>query len=142
MSSLMWKTDVIARCAMQYRSQSLAKFGLKSCHASYLLHIYQNPGVSQEKLAQAIFLNKSSVARQLASLEEDGFVRRVSCERDRRIICLYVTDKTEALIPEIEKILGIWEDVVTEDLTEEERKVLSALLDKMWDSAAAFVEQD
>lgn len=141
MSCLMWKTDAIARCAVQYRSAALAKYGLKSCHASYLLHISENPGVSQEQLAQAIYLNKSSVARQLAALEEDGFVRRQACEKDRRIIHLYTTQKTDDLIPELQKILSDWEDMMTVDLTESEQEVLTGLLSKMQRRAAAYVEQ-
>lgn len=142
MSCLMWKTDAIARCAMQYRSTCLAPFGLKSCHASYLLHIYSHPGVSQEQLAQAIYLNKSSVARQIAALEEDGFVRREACEKDRRIIRLYTTEKTDALIPELRKILSDWEDMMTEGLSPEEAATLAGLLEKMRDRASAYVQQD
>lgn len=141
MGCLMWKTDAIARCAMQYRSETLARFGLKSCHASYLLHIHEHPGVSQEQLAQAIYLNKSSVARQLAALEEDGFVRRETCEKDRRIIRVYSTPKTDSIIAELDQILDDWETMITEDLSREERKLLWGLLDKMQSRAAAYVEQ-
>ena len=34
------------------------------------------PGISQKLLGQLIFVNKSNVARQLAVLEEKGYVRR------------------------------------------------------------------
>lgn len=142
MSNLMWNTDAIARCATQYRSEALAEFGLKSCHASYLRYIYEHPGVSQEQLAQAIYFNKSSVARQLAALEEDGFVRREACEKDRRVICLYVTDKTAALIPRIREILREWEDMMIRDLTPEEQLALGSILEKLRDRAAAYVQQE
>ena len=83
MSLLMGELDSIARCAAQYRSERLAALGLKSCHASYLMGICDCPGISQEQLARRIYQNKSSVARQLAVLEEAGFVRRVCCDSDR-----------------------------------------------------------
>ncbi len=89
MSLLMGELDSIARCAAQYRSERLAALGLKSCHASYLMGICDCPGISQEQLARRIYQNKSSVARQLAVLEEAGFVRRVCCDSDRRVTELY-----------------------------------------------------
>ena len=70
MSLLMGELDSIARCAAQYRSERLAALGLKSCHASYLMGSCDCPGISQEQLARRIYQNKSSVARQLAVLEE------------------------------------------------------------------------
>ena len=96
MSLLMGELDSIARCAAQYRSERLAALGLKSCHASYLMGICDCPGISQEQLARRIYQNKSSVARQLAVLEEAGFVRRVCCDSDRRVTELYPTEQAEA----------------------------------------------
>ena len=75
MSLFMRELDSIARCAAQYRAEQLAPLGLKSCHASYLLEICSCPGISQEQLARRTYFSKSSVARQLAVLEEAGFVR-------------------------------------------------------------------
>ena len=88
MSLLMGELDSIARCAAQYRSERLAALGLKSCHASYLMGICDCPGISQEQLARRIYQNKSSVARQLAVLEEAGFaIRQPGCSA-----CLAMND--------------------------------------------------
>ena len=67
----------ISRCGVQYRSDNLAQFGLKSIHASYLTEICANPGISQDRLARIICINKSNVARQVAVLEEDGVTQEV-----------------------------------------------------------------
>ena len=58
-------------------------------------------GMTQEQLARRIYQNKSSVARQLAVLEEAGFVRRVCCDSDRRVTELYPTERAKAALPEI-----------------------------------------
>ena len=142
MSLLMWELDSIARCAAQYRSERLAALGLKSCHASYLMGICDCPGISQEQLARRIYQNKSSVARQLAVLEEAGFVRRVCCDSDRRVTELYPTEQAEAALPEIRQVLGQWESWVTQDLTQAERRSLELLLGKLKARAAARIGQD
>ena len=108
MPYLMHQLNAIARCSAQYRNEQLEPLGLKSIHASYLLHICADPGISQEQLARRIYINKSNVARQLATLEENGFVQRAPCPSDRRIMRLYPTEKTLQVLPQIRKILADW----------------------------------
>ena len=130
----------ISRCGVQYRSDKLAPLGLKSIHASYLTEICANPGISQDKLARIICINKSNVARQVAVLEEDGFVRREPSAADKRVMELYPTEKTLELMPQIRQILQQWEHELTDDLTEEEVETISRILAKMKEKAAAWME--
>lgn len=130
----------ISRCGVQYRSDNLVQFGLKSIHASYLTEICANPGISQDQLARIICINKSNVARQVAVLEEDGFVRRVPSAADKRVMELYPTEKTLALLPQISQTLKCWESCITSTLTEEEKAQLSVLLSKMKTRAVCYME--
>jgi DNA-binding MarR family transcriptional regulator len=130
----------ISRRGVQYRSDNLAQFGLKSIHASYLMEICANPGISQDRLARIICINKSNVARQVAVLEEDGFVRRVPSAADKRVMELYPTEKTLDILPQISDMLMRWENCITHDLTEEEKELLSMLLRKMSSRAAGYME--
>lgn len=130
----------ISRCGVQYRADYLAPLGLKSIHASYLTQICANPGISQDRLARLICINKSNVARQVAVLEEDGFVRRVPSEADKRVMELYPTEKTLEILPKITEILNCWEQCITHDLTEEEKECLSSLLSKMSQRATRYME--
>ena len=130
----------ISRCGVQYRSDNLAQFGLKSLHASYLTEICANPGISQDRLARIICINKSNVARQVAVLEEDGFVRRVPSEADKRVMELYPTEKTLEIVPRISDILLCWENCITQDLSEEEKECLSSLLSKLSARASRYME--
>ena len=130
----------ISRCGVQYRSDNLAQYGLKSIHASYLTEICANPGISQDRLAKLIFINKSNVARQVAVLEEDGFVRRVPSAADKRVMELYPTEKTLKIAPQINQMLLCWENCITHDLSEEEKELLTALLGKMSSRAARYME--
>ena len=130
----------ISRCGVQYRSDNLAQYGLKSIHASYLTEICANPGISQDRLAKLIFINKSNVARQVAVLEEEGFVRRVPSAADKRVMELYPTEKTLEILPQINQMLLCWENCITHDLSEEEKELLTALLGKMSSRAARYME--
>ena len=130
----------ISRCGVQYRSDNLVRFGLKSIHASYLTEICANPGISQDRLARIICINKSNVARQVAVLEEEGFVKRLPSEADKRVMELYPTEKTLELLPQISDILMCWENCLTQDLTEDEKECLSNLMRKMSRRATRYME--
>ena len=132
----------ITRCGMQYRNDNLEPFGLKSCHASYLLEICRNPGISQDMLARRICINKSNIARQIVVLEEGGFVERRSSQEDKRVMELYPTEKTLELLPELRKVLGSWSRYLTQDLSEEEIELLAKMLDSMRERAAQWMEEN
>lgn len=130
----------ISRCDVQFRTEMLAPLGLKSCHASYLTEICKCPGISQDKLAQKICINKSNVARQAVILEEQGFITRVPCQADKRVMMLYPTDKAMEVQPKIQEYLCEWESMITEDLTPGESVLLQELLDKLRCRASAWME--
>lgn len=131
----------INRCGMQYRNENLEPFGLKSCHASYLLEICRSPGISQDTLARRICMNKSNIARQIVVLEEGGFVERRASAEDKRVMELYPTEKTLEMLPELRKVLGAWSKYLMQDLSEEETAMLSRILDSMRARAAEWMEE-
>ena len=141
MSELTHNITDIARCAAQYRTEELAPLGLKACHGSYVSVICACPGITQDQLARRIFINKSNVARQLAILEEDGYVERRPSPDDKRAIQVFPTQKAHDAMPEIIRIFRVWESFVAQDLSEEERKSLAAMLEKMKSRSADWMEK-
>ena len=131
----------IVRCGMQYRNEQLAPFGLKSSHASYLLEICRSPGISQDTLAKRICFNKSNIARQIAVLEEGGFVRRKPGAEDKRVMELYPTEKTLEMMPQIRQVLRSWRSYLMEGLSEEEIAVLDKALTSMRSRAGDWMEE-
>ena len=131
----------IVRCGMQYRNEKLVPFGLKSSHASYLLEICRSPGISQDTLAKRICFNKSNIARQIAVLEEGGFVRRKPGAEDKRVMELYPTEKTLELMPQIRQVLRSWRSYLMEGLSEEEIAVLDQALTSMRSRAGDWMEE-
>ena len=141
MPDLMHHITEIARCAALFRQEELTPLGLKSCHSSYLAAICTSPGITQDQLARRIFINKSNVARQLAILEEDGYVERRQAPDDKRAIQVFPTQKAHDAMPEIIRIFRVWESFVAQDLSDEERKALAAMLEKMKSRSADWMEK-
>ena len=140
MSQIIRDITEITRCGAQYRADQLEPLDLKGCHASYLTEICANPGISQDKLAKSICINKSNVARQAAILEEDGFITRTPSATDKRIMQLFPTEKTLELLPQISQILSGLEVCLTGDMTEEEKDLLEDLLRRMLAKASSWMD--
>src|SRR5699024_1205899 len=99
MESLMRYINRTARLSTLYRNEKLKEYGLTGIHHTYILNICRNPGISQEKLAKMIYVNKSSVTRQLARLELKGYVKRIPSTSDKRELLIYPTEKTNEVYP-------------------------------------------
>ena len=126
MSQIIRSITEIARCTTQYRTETLAPMGLKACHASYLTEICAAPGISQDKLASRICINKSNVARQAAILEEDGFIIRKPSATDKRIMQLFPTQKTLDLLSRA-VYLSVNPDWTKEQMDQKIEEILQAL---------------
>ena len=141
MSQLVKDITEVTRCGAQYRTDRLAPMGLKGCHASYLEEICADPGISQDKLAQRICINKSNVARQAAALEEDGFITRTPSPSDKRVLQLHPTQKAQDLMPQLREIVEQWDQQIMAGLTENEVQTVAAILQKMKENAARWVNE-
>lgn len=130
----------IQRSGRMYREEKLAPYGLTPQHGIYLKEIGDAPGISQEQLAQRIFINKSNVARRVAAMEEEGFIQRRTCGKDKRVLRLYLTEKGEQLLPAIEKITQEWEQILVQQLTDSEQQILEILLLRLRSNALSGTE--
>lgn len=120
----------ISKYFRRRRNQYMEPFGLKGIHARLLADVFEDPGISQDKLAQRLCIDKSNVARHVAFLEENGFLERRPSREDKRVLCLYVTDKTRELLPGFQKAMNDWEGELLAALSREERGQLLCLLRK------------
>ena len=140
MPAITREINVLARCGNQFRGQRLSKLSLTAAQAPYILHICAQPGQSQEELAEALHVNPSNAARQLAALCEAGFATREEKQGDRRQLAVYPTDKARGALPIVKSVNAQWHEYLTQDMTEDEKAVLEVLLEKMrrraarWDS--------
>ena len=114
MDSFVKMINRIARLSALYREKEFKKLDLGE--------------ISQEALACKIFINKSNVARQLAQLEQKGFITRQNDEKDARRLRIFPTDKALAIEAEIRSILADWnQKLLAEIPTEQQQNLLSEL---------------
>jgi len=136
----MQQISITYRCAMRFREDELADTGLAGCQTPYLTALHRHPGISQEELARQLNVNKSSVTRQLAALEERGYIRREPSPADKRILLVYLTEQAQGLLSRIFACYGNWSSYLTQDFTDEEKETLSRLMKRIAARAEAYVK--
>ncbi len=139
MRSLLRHINIIARCAGMYRADKLGSSDLGAVYHSYILTIFNNPGISQDELAQNIYINKSNVTRKVNFLEENGYVTRRQSKTDRRVIHVYPTDKMAQLYPKVRAITDECNEYLTDGLSEQQIEQLRMLLEYVSGRAKKYV---
>lgn len=141
MSKLIRHLTAISRCGKEYREAYLSEGETPSRHARYLLEICDLPGLSQERLSRRLLVDKSTVARQCAILEDARLIRREPSPEDKRILQVFPTERALELLPRLAEAWDSWEELLTQDLTEEEKKMAANLLAKMKVKARQWMEE-
>ena len=132
----------IGRCGTLFRAKRLQGTGIGPCDHPYLFYVCHHPGVSQEALGRALYVNKSSVTRRIAALEREGFLRREASDEDRRVQLVYPTDKALAALPRLREVGGDWRDCLTAGFTQQEIETFEALLARALENARAAVDRE
>ena len=140
MPSINRSLNVIGRCGALFRAHRLPDTGVDPYNYFYLIHICRHPGLSQDALARALYVNKSSVTRHLAHLEQAGFLTRTPDPEDRRALLLHPTDKARELLPFLREISGDWKSALTEGFSAEETEQFESLLSRALANAVRAID--
>lgn len=85
------KITKIAREVSKFTVRTLRAEGVGPGKFDVLHAIRQNPGITQAGVCRITGFDKGAVARQTASLEAKGYLRREANPADGRSRCLYAT---------------------------------------------------
>jgi len=138
----MRRINVISRCAALYRTERYRDSELCQNHNTYILCICHNPGLTQEQLASRIYINKSNVARQLAYLEQHGFIERRQFDKDKRVLLVYPTKKAEESLQFVTDVNREWNEYITEGFTDEELDQFTQMLDRVERKAKQYFDKN
>lgn len=96
-----------------------------------LFYLWQEDGINQQEVADIVKKEKSTVTRQLTSLEKKEFIYRTTKGNDKRNKFVFLTEKGNSLKS---KTLQISEKVINkaqQNISEEELTILKSVLHQM-----------
>lgn len=90
-----------------------------------------NPGVTHNRLAEAVYLDKSSLVSILDMLQKEGVIKREPSDTDRRVKNLFITPKGAELLNDLNRHVTEHESMLMAGFSDEERSTLVSMLDKI-----------
>ena len=109
----------------------IGTLGVSPGEFGLLTLIKANDGLTQNELAAAVGLNKSTLTPALQRLEQKGLVERRPIRQDRRYNTLTLSKAGAALYPELLSRVEAHDRSVTANLSDGERSDLLRLLGKL-----------
>lgn len=95
----------VTRLYVQRFEQHAAALGLTLAQCKALIRLEDCEGVSQVRLAELTDLEPMALVRILDRMEAEGWLERRSDPRDRRVRCLYLTNKAKPLLDDIRGLM-------------------------------------
>ncbi|WDF50444.1 MarR family winged helix-turn-helix transcriptional regulator [Paenibacillus sp. KACC 21273] len=131
MKEILREIGMIARALDSISNIEFKEYALTKGQYLYLVRIYENPGIIQEKLAEMIKVDRTTAARAIKNLEENGFVQKKEDPHNKKIKKLFPTVKGEQIYPVIKKENDYSNLMALEGLSEQENDLLFELLQKV-----------
>lgn len=128
MTDILRSIGVIARSLDSISNIEFKKYDLTKGQYIYLVRIYEHPGIIQEKLAELIKVDRTTVARVVRKLADNDFIVRKQSEDNKKEKKLYVTDKGKEVYPILLREEMYSNEVALNGLTPAERKQVLKLL--------------
>lgn len=129
------------RYGMIYFRESFREFGLSEGQVAFLAELYREDGVSQDKLAHIINIDRGTTARALQKLEAEGFIKRVPCATDKRVKLVFLTKKANKIRKKFYSILYNWDETVMSGFTKDETECFINQLKTIKENAVELLEK-
>ncbi len=122
----------ISRCWRKLASEELAKYGLKSPHATYLttLYKYQN-GITVPQLCEIIGKDKSDASRMIAILEDKGLACKIDVDGSLYRGLWVLTDKGKDAARQVSIRAAKAVELAGKDLDDETRETFYKALESI-----------
>ena len=95
-----------ARSVTQYYDSYLKASGIRSTQLSVLLSISLNDGITVNEMADLLVMDQTTVTRNVAILEQRGYIISSAAVDDGRKRHLAVTDKG---VEKLEEVMPLWD---------------------------------
>lgn len=99
MNDILREIGMIARALDSISNIEFKDLDLTRGQYLYLVRIYENPGIIQEKLAEMIKVDRTTAARAIKKLEMQGFIQKLPDEQNKKIKKLFPTEKGKKVYP-------------------------------------------
>ncbi|KRK61243.1 MarR family transcriptional regulator [Companilactobacillus farciminis KCTC 3681 = DSM 20184] len=120
---------MIARSLDSISNIEFKQYDLTKGQYIYLARIYENPGIIQEKVAEMIKVDRTTAARAIKKLENNGFIVRKQAPDNKKEKKLYVTKKGEETYPILSREENYSNEIALSGLSDSQKEQVFELLE-------------
>ncbi|OIK10447.1 MarR family transcriptional regulator [Bacillus sp. MUM 116] len=131
MKGILREIGMIARALDSISNIEFKEYDLTKGQYLYLVRIYENPGIIQEKLAEMIKVDRTTAARAIKKLEMNGFIEKKDDQHNKKIKKLFPTEKGKKVYPFIKRENDYSNLVALEGFSETEVEIIFNLLQRV-----------
>lgn len=131
MTEILREIGMIARALDSISNIEFKEYDLTKGQYLYLVRIYENPGIIQDKLAEMIKVDRTTAARAIKKLEIQGFIEKRDDEINKKIKKLFPTEKGEKVYPFLKREGEYSNSVALSGFSPEETKAIFNLLQRV-----------
>lgn len=112
-----------------------SRYNLTGSDYEILIYLSNNNGVNQDNICTHFVMDKGTVAKSAARLEENGYIKRQINVKNKREKNIYLTPSGKEIAICIKEAMQQWDSKCLDGLTENEINLFSALSQKVSDNA-------
>jgi len=131
MKEILREIGMIARALDSISNIEFKEYDLTKGQYLYLVRICENPGIIQEKLAEMIKVDRTTAARAIKKLENNGFIQKKDDEHNKKINKLFPTEKGLKVFPYIKRENDHSNSVALAGFSEREAETIFHLLQRI-----------
>lgn len=122
-------------------NHSLKEYGIGSGQYIFLVNISINEGISQKELSRIINIDKTTTAKAVKKLEQEGYIYKLQDEVDKRYHKLYMTEKGKEFMPTMSKILNDTTKILKNGMNDQQYDETIASLKLMLNNICESVDE-
>ena len=131
MKEVLREIGMIARCLSTISDIEFKDINLAKSQYLYLVRVYENPGIIQEKLAFLLKVDRTTTSKAIKKLIEMGYIEKTKSEENKKEFKLFCTKKTEGIYSFLKKEEEYTSSMSLKELSQKDKNHLLSMLSLM-----------
>lgn len=134
--------SILVRQMRVYADRRFSKTESSFSEQLALMYLIGHGPSSQMQIANGLKVDKGSIAKTIAKMEEKGFVSTEVNEKNRREKIISLAPGSSTTVDLMGEVLREWEAAIYEGISPEDRETFARVLEHMVANSSAMVEEE
>lgn len=134
--------SILVRQMRVYADRRFSKTESSFSEQLVLMYLIGHGPSSQMQVANGLKVDKGSIAKTIAKMEEKGFVSTKVNEKNRREKTISLAPGSSTTVDLMSEVLRDWEEGINEGIDPEDRETFVCVLKRMVANSSAMIEEE